>query len=461
MVYEMENMPEIVEEQNLIFGHAPKMLSCGHDIVLGNGRVIPEINFTLPPLEINADTWKRVREMYTEMTRSVCQRSVDLYNMQLVVEFELLPPMTHNPEWGAEITGIIREILEEFHEKYGLCSALRATPVDIRDNERPPKLRSGHLLETTLKSFELCARAGADLLSIESTGGKELHDPALVSADLAGIIFSLGVLAPRDMEFLWDKINEVCIKTHTIPAGDTACGFANTAMVLADRGMIPKTLAALVRVASVPRSLVAYLRGARGPSKDCAYEGPYMKALTGVPISMEGRSSACAHLSPVGNIAACAADLWSNESVQNVRLLSGPAPVVSMEQLIYDCRLMNTALCEGKESALRLRNWFAQSDAPLDPQAYVLLPEVVICICKRIAGITSPLDMTFHAVDETLSILRSAVDHKKVQIPEKEARWLDLLSAQLQTVPLDAEELWGMVKNTYIDLKIEPGEYLL
>ena len=45
------------------------------------------------------------------------------------------------------------------------------------------------------------------------------------------------------------------------------------------------------------------------------------KAIAGVPISMEGRSATCAHLSPIGNIAAAAADLWSNESVQDTPLL--------------------------------------------------------------------------------------------------------------------------------------------
>jgi len=41
-----------------------------------------------------------------------------------------------------------------------------------------------------VSSFELCADAGADLLSIESTGGKELHDDALLNADLAGSVFA-------------------------------------------------------------------------------------------------------------------------------------------------------------------------------------------------------------------------------------------------------------------------------
>ena len=115
-------------------------------------------------------------------------------------------------------------------------------------------------------------------------------------------------------------------------------------MQLAHQKMLPEVLAAVVRAMSAVRSLAAFEQGAVGPSKDCAYEGPVMKAITGFPISMEGKSASCAHFSPLGNIAAGMCDLWSNESVQNVRLLSGNAPEVFTELLTYDCRLMNAAL---------------------------------------------------------------------------------------------------------------------
>ena len=37
-----------------------------------------------------------------------------------------------------------------------------------------------------LETFDGCAAAGAELLSIESVGGKEVHDDALMIGDLAG-----------------------------------------------------------------------------------------------------------------------------------------------------------------------------------------------------------------------------------------------------------------------------------
>ena len=60
-------------------------------------------------------------------------------------------------------------------------------------------MRSGEFVEKMLRCFELCAQAGADFLSIEITGGKEVHDEAILNGDLAGSVFALGVLGARDM----------------------------------------------------------------------------------------------------------------------------------------------------------------------------------------------------------------------------------------------------------------------
>src|SRR6185369_12906717 len=106
-------------------------------------------------------------------------------------------------------------------------------------------------------------------------------------------------------------------------------------------------------------------------------------------ISMEGRTAACAHCSPVGNVAQAVCDCWSNESVQNLRLLGGNAPTVSMEQLAYDCRLMSAA-GETASGARKLRAWLTQSEAPRDPQAYILAPDVVLRIAGQIMQEDTP-----------------------------------------------------------------------
>ncbi len=440
----------IKAKNDLIFGTAPRPVKCGRELEIGAGLVFPEINFTLPQMSVSQETWPAVVKQYSEIIEHVCQRAVRLKVPGLVVEFELLPPMTSHPAWGAEITGLLKDTLDRFYQKHGLKSALRATPVDIRDTERPPKMRSGEHTEQMFASFEQCAAAGADMLSIESTGGKEVHDQALVNADMAGIVFALGVLGVRDMRFLWERIGKIAEQYGVIPAGDTACGFANTAMILADKGMIPRVLAAAVRVASTARSLQAYEMGAVGPSKDCAYEGPFLKALAGIPISMEGRSSACAHLSHLGNIAGAACDLWSNESVQNVRLLSDFAPVVSMEQLTYDCRLMNQAIQEGPEAIATLQRWTVESDSGLDPQAYVLRPDVVVAISEKMAAADSPLQMTITGIAATLDILEKASGSGITELNSNELRWLSMLRMQLESVPASEKELTDHIVNNTI-----------
>jgi methanol--5-hydroxybenzimidazolylcobamide Co-methyltransferase len=444
---------------DFIFGRAPHPVTTKSGLVIGGGLVYPEVNFTLPPMSITAETLPEVRAQYREMIDGVCRRAVELNAPGLIVEFELLPPMTLTPEWGADITALLRETLDTFAHRDGLRSALRVTPNDIREHERPPILRNGHLWDDMVRSFTLNAQAGADFLAIESTGGKEVHDDALLNADLPGIAFALGVLAPRDMAYLWDMIVTVSDMFGAIPAGDSACGFGNTAMVLAEKRYIPRVLAALVRVMTVARALVAHERGARGPSKDCAYENPFLKAITGVPVSAEGAEAACAHLSPIGNVAHVVADLWSNESIQNIKLLGGMAPTVSVEQLLYKTRLLNVASSHGAEAARTLRDWFAESDTALDPQAYVLRPDIVIALSKTIIAETTPYGRVRIAARATLEILRHAHAAGEVAISTQDESWLDMLSDQADELPDEEDALIAQVIPTLDRSKVRLEQY--
>lgn len=402
---------------------------------MGEGTVYPELNFTLPPMHISASTMGVVHREYAQMIEDACARAVTLQVPGLVVEFELLPDLTLEPEWGAEVTANLRQSLDKYSADDGLCSALRVTPNDIREFRRPPLLREGELWDKMVSSFERCADAGADLLSIESTGGKELHDDALLNGDLAGSVFALGILAARDMAQLWDMIVAVAAKAKVLAAGDSACGFANTAMALADTRHIPRVWAAVVRVLTVARSLVAYERGAVGPGKDCAYENVYLKAITGFPMTMEGAEAACAHLSPVGNIAKAVADLWSNESVQNVKLLGAMAPTVSMEQLVYATRLLNTATKAGQANLLR--DWLVASDMDKDPQAFVLRPDVALKLAAEIVAEPTPYLRTRRAALAGLAALRQGHAEGAFSLSKPESRWLNRLSSQADELPED------------------------
>ncbi len=429
----------ISDIDRFVFGSCPFPLEVGDGLKLGDGTVYPELNFTLPPMQVNAATMAQVRREYTQMAEEACARAVDLQVPGLVMELELLPDLTREPQWGAEVTAILRTVLDRYAASDGLRSALRVTPNDNRDFVRPPLLREGEHWEKMVATFDLCAQAGADLLSVESTGGKEVHDDALLNGDLAGCLFALGVLASRDMAQLWDLVVALAGKRHVLAAGDSACGFANTAMALADTRHIPKVLAALVRVLSVPRSLVAYERGAVGPGKDCAYENVYLKAITGYPMALEGAEAACAHLSPVGNIAKAVADLWSNESVQNVKLLGAMAPTVSMEQLAYATRLMNEATKAGQ--AALLRDLFVASDMDKDPQAYVLRPDIALKLAAEILAEPTPYLRARRAALSALAALRQGEAEGAFLLRRAESNWLGRLSKQADQLPEDEGRL--------------------
>jgi len=176
---------------DLVFGRCPRPLKLAGGLTIGGGTVYPELNFTLPPMQISATTMPRVLEEYKQMIGEACARAVALHLPGLVVEFELLPDLTLEPAWGAEVTALLRHTLDEYREREGLLSALRVTPNDIREFVRPPLLREGDKWDRMMASFEQCALAGADLLSIESTGGKEVHDDALLNGDLPLAVFAL------------------------------------------------------------------------------------------------------------------------------------------------------------------------------------------------------------------------------------------------------------------------------
>ncbi len=442
-----------------LYGRCPKPVRLKNGMLIGGGQVYPELNFTLPDMIINQDSLPAVRGQYEQMITEAANRAVELGAPGLVVEFELLPDLTLQPEWGAEITQILREKLDLIQARHAIQVGLRVTPNDIREFARPPMLKSGRYVEDMYRSFDLCARAGADLLSIESTGGKEVHDDAILTGNLPLAVYALGVLASRDMRTLWENICSIAADHGVIPAGDTACGFANTAMVLAEQKFIPRVWAAVIRVLCVARSLVAYEAGAVGPSKDCAYEGPYLKAITGCPIAMEGAEAACAHLSPVGNIAKAVPDLWSNESVNNVRLLGAMAPTVSLEQLVYATRLMNTAASHGADAARQLRDWWVESDALLDPQAYVLQPAIVLELARTVIAEPTPYLRTRRSALAVLEVLRRAGVSGALRYSRHEQRWLDRLSAQADDLPEEEAALYALVREHLDSSKVRLQEY--
>jgi len=428
-----------------VFGHAANPVTTRSGVEIGGGLVHPEINFTLPPMLITEDTFAEVIDNYRAIMDGICQRAAELKVSDFVAEIEVLPPMTFNPAWGVEVTRTVVDVIREHEAKDGIRAAVRITPVDIREGRDLEHMWHGSHWDKIMETFEGAANVGADLLAIESVGGKSVHDEAVMYCDLPKSIFALSVLGALDMDHLWTSIVDIADRTGTVASGDTACAFANTAMVLAERNYIPKVFAATARVVSAVRSLVAVECGAQGPHKDCGYEGVYVKAISGIPVALEGRSSAVAHLSPIGNIAGCVADLWSNESIQNVKLLSGPAPTACFESLVYDCRLFNQATARGAEQALMLRDLHADSDSRLDPQAYVLRPEVVVKISAELVKVGDDYERGKLAARLALDAMRDGHAAGELDLDDREKSWLDDLSRVMDTIPATAEELAASV----------------
>jgi len=422
--------------EEILFGISKKKLRYGFGLEVGCGKVIPEIKYW-PNRSAEEDLSKTVEE-YEKITKDILVRAVDLGVYSLQLETELSYTATLNPAVSEEIVFRQKNILEKFHKEHGVKLGLRVTVADIRGLKRIDREEA---FTKMLETFEHVCKAGADVVSIESIGGKEVFDYSLIRGDFRGILFSLGVLAPRDMKSLWKEIVKIARRHKVLPGGDTACGFANTAMKLAGgkyKKMMSHVAAAVIRAMSVPRSLVAYEEGATGPGKDCGYENVIIKAITGYPMSLEGKTSASAHSSLVGNIVAAVCDLWSNEQVENIRLFGGTGPQVFLEVLYYDTELLNKALENGY--AKIIRDLLIESDKYRDPQALILSPSVAWKIGLEIIGYSGDYyKQILRASIKALQIIKN--ESSKLKLDSKEKKYLVKLERELAALPEDEEKL--------------------
>ena len=238
-------------------------------------------------------------------------------------------------------------------------------------------------MRAALRSFELSLAAGADILSIESVGGKEVHDKALVVGDIPAIAFALGVLSPRDMAWLWSEFGKsVTARPGAVPGGDAACGFANTAM-----RRRPEDAAGSVgrrRSRDERGACPGGVRAGRGgPSKDCAYEGPIMKAIAGVPIAMEGKSAACAHFSRSATSPARCATCGATNRFRTCGCCRATRPRPSPNCWNTTAGSMNAASASGQAKALRdlltaVRRMAKPSGGGLSPAATIEIASAIV-----------------------------------------------------------------------------------
>jgi len=356
----------------MMFGTAKKPVTTKRGIVIGGGFVHPEV---VPhPRPGSEKTMKTLLREYERANGDALERMVIVGHPTLCIENEHIFQMTHNPKWGGEIAAQTARQMDDYLAKYGLKASYRSTIADLRKPDMVD-MRTSDYTKEVIESFKECAKY-ADVVSIESMGGKEIFDHAIIRNDIGGILFGIGVLGAIDMEWMWNQIVEIAKKNNCIPGGDTNCSEANTAMFMAG-GMtskdVPHVIAALSRAIAASRTLVAYECGATGPTKDCAYEDPIIKAMTGVPIATEGKTSACAHSDLAGNLIAAVCDLWSNEAVEYHDMFGATTTSVFAEILGYDCAMFNSAIELGYQK--QMQEILVNSDMYRDSHSLILAPD--------------------------------------------------------------------------------------
>lgn len=178
------NSTEYNNLNEFIYGTAKYPVVLKNGMSIGGGTVYPEINFTLPSMAIEQDVMADVISNYKEIITGICQRAKELEVPGFVAEIETLPPMTFNPQWAIEVCKTVVDVIKENEAKHGIKGAVRITPNDVREGKDLEHMWRGRHWEAILETFEGCANAGADFLAIESVGGKEVHDEAVMYCDM-------------------------------------------------------------------------------------------------------------------------------------------------------------------------------------------------------------------------------------------------------------------------------------
>jgi methanol--5-hydroxybenzimidazolylcobamide Co-methyltransferase len=118
---------------------------------------------------------------------------------------------------------------------------------------------------------------------------------------------------------------------------------------------------------------------------------------------------------------------------------------------------MNEATAKGAEAALLLRDLHADSDSRLDPQAYVLRPEVVLDISKELVKIDGYYPRSKKAASLALEYIQKAQDKSEISLNDKEQMWLENLADTVEGLPTDV----GEFTENMIDEceKLDPKKY--
>ena len=439
---------------DLVFGRAKHPVSYGFGMKVGAGRVIPEINYAPRP-GTEKDVARLRKEYVDYISKDVLDRAITIGMPDLQIETEWVSQMS-NAKLSAPIVEGQKEITEKYHEEYGINTAVRHTIPDKREPECG--MRAGmdkdNLPELLFENAEVACENGADVLSVESVGGKELADYAVTNGDIVAFLFGVGYLGSIDMTYIWQNFVDICKKNKTIPGGDTNCSGANTAMFMAGGYLdndVQRTFSAITRAIASARTLVAWECGAVGPDKDCGYEGPICKAIAGKPTAQEGKNCQCAHCDIQGNLMASTCDLWSNESVEYHPEFGGSSVQCWLASLGYEVALMNTSIEFKQEKTLR--DLYMYTDRVRGPEGYILAYDNAYKIGAAIAENGNDLYLRAKAAGETAAkIIHDGYKSKELPLTKKQLEVLESCQKQLAALPDSEDKFVEMCTKKYKDV---------
>lgn len=220
---------------------------------------------------------------------------------------------------------------------------------------------------------------------------------------------------------------------------------------------VPHVIAALTRAMAGARTLVAYECGATGPTKDCAYEDPIIKAMCGVPIATEGKASACAHSDLASNLIMAVCDNWSNEAVEYHDMFGATTTSVFAEILGYDCAMLNTALDLGYQE--QMKEILVNSDLYRDSHSLILAPDNAWEIGN---AIVSNRTKGYYASTRAAAIKAGEIiqNDPKMKLTKHEQECLDKARKDMDDLPDNEGDFTSMCLDRYKKVKgFKPSNY--
>ena len=131
---------EYESPDEMVFGFAKHPVKTKYDIEIGAGYVNPIIK--VAPKEGSENSMESMVAECRNIAISACQRALNVGLPSFIIEQEHIAQQTANPDWAGACTQAQVEVLEKFHDEYGIKVALKATPADIRDEEKGSDYRT-------------------------------------------------------------------------------------------------------------------------------------------------------------------------------------------------------------------------------------------------------------------------------------------------------------------------------